>query len=247
MKLALVLIILKSTTPSYVEASQSHLEEQCQYVMNYNYGNGESQQCTTKNHFGSKPTEINHCKNTTQCPFVTRITEINYMIQLRFLDQQIPDMLSKCCGDCSYEKTIVEDINILLANHSAMLKSSDIIYPVFGSQSSSQLYGFWFIPFMEAPPGLYIVKRKADLEIALQIIKDIISVWPLITILLSLALLAGFVIWLFETRTSTEEFPLSFVAGFLNGFWWAYISMTSGYVVVIYIYLLTYSSYPKLH
>ena len=204
--------------------------------MNANLGTGTNQHCT--NDLVPESNERRYCKNTTQCPFVTRITEINYMIQLRFLDQQIPDMLSKCCGECSYEKTIVEDINTLLANHSAMLKSSDIIYPVFGSQSSSQLYGHWFIPFMEAPPGLYIVKLKSRTDMTLEVMGSITGVWPLIIIVLILALLAGFVAWLFELGYNTEEFPESFVAGLLNGFWYAYISMTTGNFVDIYICLI---------
>ena len=37
----------------------------------------------------------------------------------------------------------------VLTNDSPSLNNSDVIFPVFGSQFSTQLYGLWFIPFMQ--------------------------------------------------------------------------------------------------
>ena len=225
----------------FAQSSQVHAtgeklaqEEQCQYIMRYNFdGFDENQRCTREMNF--KSSKQSQCRNTTQCPMKTRITKIKHWAQVAVLDTQISNMMSKCCGDCSYDKVEVDDINDVLSNNSTLLKSSDIIYPVFGLQSSTQLYGFWFIPVMEVPPGLYIVKRKSPVEITTELVMNIVQLWPLLVILLTFAVLAGFVMWLFENWTNPKEFSQSFAVGMLDGFWLAYVSMTTGDVFIIYM------------
>ena len=214
------------TKRSHINATEH--QEQCQYIMSYDYGSGENQHCTSYENIVPKTTKNMSCKKNSQCPMNNRIKKINYMVQVKLLEQQIPDMLMKCCGDCTYTETQVEDINTVLTDDSTLLKSSDIIYPVFGLQTSTRLYGFWFIPFMQVSPGLYILKQKSHENITADIMESITNLWTLIVILVIFALLSGFMIWLFETWTNPENFSQSFAAGLSDGFWLAYISMTTG-------------------
>ena len=46
-------------------------------------------------------------------------------------------------------------------------------------------------------------------------------------ICLPMALISGFVAWSFETWNNAEEFPRPFLVGLFEGFWWAFISMTT--------------------
>ena len=146
------------------------------------------------------------------------------------MEKQIRNILSICCGDCTNKEKVkeVEDITAVLANGSALLKSSDIIYPVFGRQTATKVYGIRFIPLMRVPPGLYITRKKTQAENGKELLLNAFNLWPLIVILHVFALLAGFLVWLFESWTNREEFSRSFVHGVIDGFWWAYISMTTG-------------------
>ena len=218
---------------SSTKTSKPHPEnkEQCESIINYNY-NTEESHCTKIMVVSKK--KLPSCRNTTQCPMKSRHTVINYTTPVWFMSRQIFDMFALCCGDCNLNQKIVDDISKLFENESTLLKSSDIVYPVFGSQASPQLYGFWFIPFMPVPPGLYIVRRKSREEITNEVMSHIIKLWPLFVILIVFAMLAGVVAWFIESWTNKEEFSRSFVVGLLDGFWWAYIAMTTGDVVFIW-------------
>ena len=68
---------------------------------------------------------------------------------------------------------------------------------------------------------------KSTADIVSEVLASILELWPLLIILLILAFLAGFVAWVIETWTNKDEFSRSFVIGLLDGFWWAYVSMTT--------------------
>lgn len=53
------------------------------------------------------------------------------------------------------------------------------------------------------------------------------EMWPLLVIVLIMAVLSGFVIWVLEMRVNAAEFPPSFCTGVCQGFWWSFISMTT--------------------
>ncbi|XP_078361006.1 uncharacterized protein LOC144645338 [Oculina patagonica] len=51
--------------------------------------------------------------------------------------------------------------------------------------------------------------------------------WPIFVLTFLLAGIAGIFIWALEFHVKNEEFPLSFTKGSYEGFWWAFISMTT--------------------
>jgi len=53
------------------------------------------------------------------------------------------------------------------------------------------------------------------------------SNWPLFCISLLLALDAGIIIWVLDCYTNADNFPRRFHTGVLEGFWWAFVSMTT--------------------
>lgn len=42
-----------------------------------------------------------------------------------------------------------------------------------------------------------------------------------------MAIISGFIVWLFETKTNKEEFPRQFFIGWFEGFWFSIITMTT--------------------
>jgi hypothetical protein len=60
-----------------------------------------------------------------------------------------------------------------------------------------------------------------------QLLTSIVNTWPLFIVALLMALIAGCVVWLLDTWFNQEEFPSSFPQGPFEGFWWAFVSMTT--------------------
>jgi len=53
------------------------------------------------------------------------------------------------------------------------------------------------------------------------------NTWPIIAFTLLLAGISGICVWILETYFNEEEFPRSFTKGSYEGFWWAFVSMTT--------------------
>ena len=51
--------------------------------------------------------------------------------------------------------------------------------------------------------------------------------WPVLVVIVVLAILAGIVMWCFDTWANPEHFPRFSLEGFWHGFWWAFVSMTT--------------------
>eukprot|EP00111_Clytia_hemisphaerica_P013428 TCONS_00039419-protein len=54
-----------------------------------------------------------------------------------------------------------------------------------------------------------------------------IKTWPLFVIAISMAICAGTIMWLMDRWINEEHFPKTFPRGPFEGFWWAYVSMTT--------------------
>ncbi|KAL9981438.1 hypothetical protein ACROYT_G010144 [Oculina patagonica] len=55
----------------------------------------------------------------------------------------------------------------------------------------------------------------------------LVSVWPIVVFTLLIAGISGIFVWILETYFNEEEFPRSFTKGSYEGFWWAFVSMTT--------------------
>ena len=102
------------------------------------------------------------------------------------------------------------------------MKHSDFIYPIFSKSSKEKMFGYYYIPLIDIP-GLMYAKEPPKVNLA----NLFIQMFPITIVCILLCLVAGFICWLIETWGNVEEFPRSFLTGWYEGFWWAFVSMTT--------------------
>ena len=105
--------------------------------------------------------------------------------------------LKRCCGSCanfSYVHTVYDQGTL---NSLAGLGAADILFPALGEVTESSLHGSHFIPLLFLPGGsMLYVQDKSGKAYANRLLKGVFEIWPLVTISLLLAFVAGAVIWL---------------------------------------------------
>ncbi|KAK2569379.1 Potassium voltage-gated channel subfamily A member 10 [Acropora cervicornis] len=62
---------------------------------------------------------------------------------------------------------------------------------------------------------------------SLEMLKSLFTTWPVLLLTLILSFIAGIIAWLLENSKNEENFPRSFTKGTWEGFWWAFVSMTT--------------------
>ncbi|XP_065066805.1 uncharacterized protein LOC135692560 isoform X2 [Rhopilema esculentum] len=141
----------------------------------------------------------------------------------------IPDMLrsimSTCCLGCNKLK-FVGPATYLTKFHN---KNASIVMPIETSKSSTQFFSREFIYFLEVPAVSFLLKpqRHSASELTADLFKSVLSTWPLFITALLMAIIAGIAIWMMDTWFNVLEFPRSFLRGPFEGFWWAFVSMTT--------------------
>ncbi|XP_047140437.1 uncharacterized protein LOC101240607 [Hydra vulgaris] len=147
-----------------------------------------------------------------------------------FLTQIVSAALSQCCGNClnitfnklEFRSQLTETITKL---------NSDIIYPMFTQGAPNR------INFSQSPLIIPLVKLSTAMLItelnipptlfAVNIFHAICSVWPLFGVSIMLAFTAGVVMWFSDTWYNKVQLPRSFIPGSFEGFWWAFVTMTT--------------------
>ena len=147
--------------------------------------------------------QTSHCESNHICSKTFNITKINITPYYTAPhDSLVEDMLRKCCGNCTPMESSI------LANMSELTKESistaDMVFPVLAREDTEMLYGFHFVPFVPGPSVFYITRREH------KFLMNILSIWPVVIVCLLMAIIAGFLCWIFETRTNEEEFPKPF-------------------------------------
>lgn len=133
-------------------------------------------------------------------PYVIR--ESNKLVGV--LPEIIERMTSSCCSTCGgtvvdFEKDGFGEISEK-GNYPELLKSLDsattFAFPIVGHAGSNK-YGshFGFVPAVESPGMVVIVKKKSTESIALTVLWSVFGLWPILLINVLLALVAGIVIW----------------------------------------------------
>lgn len=126
----------------------------------------------------------------------------------------LKSMLENCCPSSEIKYVDVDQADIFLP---VILN-----YKESGLSSQSKV-----VPILPNTGVAFVVKRADRKHLPIKILSSIFSSWPVLVLTLLLSVLAGIVAWILDTRQNTEEFPLSFVQGSWEGFWWAFVSMTT--------------------
>ena len=212
--LVILFITFQSISPCYA------MLEECNMIIHKDFEN-----CRTEDNTQEK-IRLHSCKNTSICDRkfnisyikITPYYEMSYMVK---------EMVNFCCGRCS---------NIIIGNifnddsklNMIALATSDFVYPFLAPTSANQLYGFHFIPMIDVPSVYYITaKKQSPRDTLFNLVKACAELWPLFLICLLLASISGFAVWIIETWKNADQFSRTFCVGMFDGFWWAFISMTT--------------------
>ncbi|XP_031571660.1 uncharacterized protein LOC116305827 isoform X3 [Actinia tenebrosa] len=186
---------------------------------------------------------------TCRCPKVLYTNYWNYQPYTRKLSSGaigglFPEIVFKmtewACGVCTngHGKTMINT----LANGKgrASFKSSnidllndiddvpEISFPVHGTKYMSKYGGSYkYVHLIDSPGIAFITVAEPPDSSSLAVMQSIFDCFPLLLIALSMAFMAGVVIWILESRDNPEQFPTSFVKGVGEGFWWSFITMTT--------------------
>jgi len=99
--------------------------------------------------------------------------------------------------------------------------------PIYGDMKEVSFQNRPFYPVVESPGVVFIVKKEDSSSAAQAVMEAVFQGWPVLLLTLIMAALSGIVIWALDTYWNPEEFPRSFFKGTWEGFWWAFVSMTT--------------------
>lgn len=127
-------------------------------------------------------------------------------------------MLNECC-----------QLSTILIEDSSATQEPDLKLPVVvnleadcDTKKNSNL-----VPMVPHTGIAFVVVKSNKGAHSLEMLKSLFTTWPVLLLTLILSLIAGIVAWLLENEKNTENFPRSFTKGTWEGFWWAFVSMTT--------------------
>ena len=161
------------------------------------------------------------CQTSLVC---RRNYTITNMMKKAYSPQIVTDIIQSCCGSCKNE-IILKNLTRISQLTDSVMETSDFVFPVLGRSDSSKLYGYQYIPLIKTPDIYYMTHRRDNMT--RDLVLSCLKMWPLLVMCLMMVLISGFICWLMETWGNVEEFPRSFVAGWCQGIWWSFISITS--------------------
>lgn len=147
--------------------------------------------------------------------------------------EYIANSLEDCCSGKLYLDLVNNFTNTDIESESFEddLSEADVIFPVTNKVERELTFSgndYTFHDIVKSP-GYVLLGRidhynKKARRLVLQSLYDS---WPIFAMIFLLAGIAGIFIWALEYHIKNEEFPLSFTRGSYEGFWWAFISMTT--------------------
>lgn len=102
-----------------------------------------------------------------------------------------------------------------------------ISFPVYGEMKDTTFQNFPYMPVVEAPGVVFIMTHEDSANAAQAVMDAVFQGWPVLVLTLVMAALSGIIVWALDTYWNPEEFPPSFFQGAWEGFWWAFVSMTT--------------------
>lgn len=146
-----------------------------------------------------------------------------------FLYALVDLLLSKCCGNLTsgcwqmIHHPPETDPEQLLST----VKDSHLIYPVLVDKQDMASENHHLIGLV--PPGsiAFVVPKGERDNYPKKLMMAVFEAWPVLILTILLSILAGVFLWLLDTWFNEKEFPRTFFRGSWEGFWWAFVSMTT--------------------
>eukprot|EP00112_Aurelia_sp_Birch-Aquarium-sp1_P002972 Seg1332.2 transcript_id=Seg1332.2/GoldUCD/mRNA.D3Y31 product="Potassium voltage-gated channel subfamily F member 1" protein_id=Seg1332.2/GoldUCD/D3Y31 len=143
-----------------------------------------------------------------------------------------PDILATlvkdCCGACSqivYKPMPLNSSEDLKAEFTS--NSTYIALPIYGSMTDVKYQNTPYFPLVESPGVIYLQKKQPAGNAAKAVMDAVLQGWPVLVLTLIMAALSGIVMWALDSYWNPDQFPTSFFKGAWEGFWWAFVSMTT--------------------
>lgn len=105
---------------------------------------------------------------------------------------------------------------------------ADVFFPIEGGQLDDKYRNiFYFIPMVDSPGVAFMVPGLEEGASAMAIFSSVLQGKPILILTIVMAVLAGIIMWMLDTYWNEEQFPRNFTEGIAEGFWWAFVTMTT--------------------
>ncbi|XP_031568614.1 uncharacterized protein LOC116303242 isoform X2 [Actinia tenebrosa] len=177
------------------------------------------------------------CQGQVQCPACVKISWFErkpYVYRQKnktigILPEVLDLMLSKCCGNHTPSCWHLHHYEPI-SNPSRLLfevSNAHIVYPVIVDSQDPLENPANMIGLIPPSSISFVVLKDKRESFPKKLLMSVFEAWPVLILTLLLSILAGIVLWLAEIRANPEEFPRTFIGGAWEGFWWAFVSMTT--------------------
>ena len=169
-------------------------------------------------------THLDICRQVFRLRFLKMIP---YSEKDGLANRKIFDVFSSCCRPCGGFKNRKTFLSWQLTGYMMRdaLTKNDIVYPILTYSKSSEVYGGYFIPFYN-PSGVVYITKKEEFSL-MKLVTACSDLWPLLVVGLSMVMIAGFIGWILDSWSNSEEFPQEFIRGWWEGIWWSFVTMTT--------------------
>eukprot|EP00795_Rhopilema_esculentum_P007448 gene7449-13212_t len=156
------------------------------------------------------------------------------------LPEFFPAMISTICGTCAaYSKSIVHFDRTRNGQTSKRTSEKDLKErisdnanfhgPVSGKKYVTVFEGeYQYVNLIDGTVSAFVVVDPAKMSKSSKITASILQCWPILVVTFLMTVLAGILIWMADQFANPEEMPTGrFLYGTFQGFWWAFVSMTT--------------------
>lgn len=135
-------------------------------------------------------------------------------------------VISACCFDCKpVTYTQVSDWDKFKP------MEHNVLMPIQSAANSLQFNDNDFVPLVKASKATILAKQQTEEvkghKLTVLMMEAVLATWPLFLIALLMAATSGCCMWILDTWFNEEEFPQRLPKGVWDGFWWAFVSMTT--------------------
>ncbi|XP_068712184.1 uncharacterized protein [Montipora foliosa] len=142
--------------------------------------------------------------------------------------------LNICCAALEQKVTVVSyqhhPVHDKSELHKAIMK--DEVHLIFPVQSDNDKEYKEYLPYLKLfeSPGIVLIRRQDSISRGIDWSAAVRSCWPIVVLTVLLSIVAGICVWALETKKNSKEFGSPFYFGIFDGFWWAFVTMsTVGY------------------
>lgn len=141
-----------------------------------------------------------------------------------FLPGMLRLAMETCCYGCA-NLTFIGPFKAV----DKFFQNASILMPVESASNSKKFVGMEYVSFVDVPGVSFLARESSGrtTKLTKHLFKSVINTWPLFLTAFLMAIIAGCVVWVLDTWFNRYEFPSSFPRGPFEGFWWAFVSMTT--------------------